>query len=358
MGLHVDEHFTVYRDPRYYCGPGPSVVAGPDGRLLVAFRRVRSWLGEGHVGHWHPSTESCLIRSADGGKTWSSPRIFLAGCQCPCLTRLGDGTLIHSTHHMELVTEEIAARCGRPAGARREPWPGLQVGTAVWRSEDDGSNWQEPVYLSGVPGIEPLHADLSQPVAVRGNVLETASGRLLVSAYSLEPPHCAHLFGSPDQGRSWRYQAQIAEDCNETFLYETESRVLIAFMRRHTDAELLHRACSEDGGDTWSIPEPVCRGYPACAQRLPSGRVMLAYGFRFEEGFGVRARVLSPECEQLSETTECIIQADGAVSDLGYPDADLLPDGRVVLVYYTNSRRDAGDGTAPRYIVASVLRET
>jgi len=258
---------------------------------------------------------------------------------------------------MELVTEEIATRCGERGGVIGRPWPGVQVGTGVWRSEDGGTSWQDPVYLGGAPGMEPLHADLNQPVAVRGNVLETASGRLLISAYSLEAPHCAHLYESANQGRSWAYQTLIAEDHNETYLYETEAGALVAFMRRHSDAELLQRARSEDGGRTWSRPEPVCRGYPACAQRLPSGRVLLAYGFRFEEGFGVRARVLSPECELLSDETECIVQEDGAVADLGYPDADLLPDGRVVLVYYTNSRRDAGDGTAPRYIAASLLRE-
>jgi len=357
MGLLVDENFTVYRDPRFYCGPGPSVVAGTDGHLLVAFRRVRSWLDEGHMGHWHPGTESCLTQSMDGGKTWSAPRIFLAGCQCPCLTRLKDGTLIHSTHRMELVSREIAARCGERAGVLQEPWPGVQAGTAIWRSEDGGACWQEPEFLGGVPGTEPLHANLGSPVAVRGNVLETASGRLLISAYGLGVPGCAYLFESPDQGRSWTYQSLVAEDYNETFLYETESGALIAFMRRQSDAQYLHRTRSEDGGNTWSRPEQVCRGYPACATRLPSGRVLLAYGFRFAEGYGVRARVLSPECELLQGEAECVIQADGAVADLGYPDADLLPDGRVVVAYYTNSKQDADDATAPRYIAASVLRE-
>lgn len=357
MGLHIDEHLTVYRDPRFYCGPGPSVVVGPQGHLLVGFRRVHSWLDDGHVGHWHPGTESCLTHSEDGGQTWSPPRIFLAGCQCPCLTRLTDGTLIHSTHRMELVTQEIAHRCGDHAGVRQEPWPGVHAGTAIWRSEDGGASWQDAVYLDGVPGMEPLHANLSQPVAVRGNVLETASGRLVVSAYGLNVPGCAYLFESRDQGRSWTYQALVAEDYNETFLYETESGALIAFMRRQSDAEYLHRARSEDGGNTWSSPQRVCRGYPACATRLPSGRVMLAYGFRFEEGFGVRAQILSPECETLPGEPECILQADGAVRDLGYPDVDLLPDGRALVVYYTNSLEDADDATAPRYIVASVLRE-
>ena len=36
-----------------------------------------------------------------------------------------------------------------------------------------------------VPGVEPLHPNLPAPVAVRGNVLETAGGDLLITAHSI-----------------------------------------------------------------------------------------------------------------------------------------------------------------------------
>ena len=48
-----------------------------------------------------------LTGSSDGGHTWSSPQVFLGGYQCPCLRRLSDGALVHSTHRMELVPEKI-----------------------------------------------------------------------------------------------------------------------------------------------------------------------------------------------------------------------------------------------------------
>ena len=356
--LQIVEHCLIYKDPRYYCGPGPSVVVDGSGNLIVGFRRVPSWLEYGHSGHWHPGTELCLTRSADGGRTWSETEVFLGGYQCPCLTRLGDGTLVHSTHRMELVPGGIAATCPEGRGVRVEPWPGIHAGTAVWRSEDDGKTWGEPVFLGGVPGLSPLHPNLPIPVAVRGNVLETAEGRLLISAYDLDDPNSAYLFRSEDGGRSWGYQVRIAEGFNETFLYQTEKGSLIAFMRRWgSEPQLLHRARSIDGGDTWSAPEPVCQGYPACAVRLPSGRVLLAYGYRFDDGMGVRARLLSPECELIEQEEECIIRADGAVSDLGYPDGILLPDGRALIVYYTNSREDALGGMAPRFIEGAVLQE-
>ena len=357
MALRIVEQRTVFKDPKYYCGPGPSVVVGEGGEWLVAFRRVPSWLDFGHTSHWHPATESCLTRSADGGATWSPPEVFLGGYQCPNLTRLRDGTLVHSTHRMELVTREIWDTCPAGAGVRDEPWPSVHAGTGVWRSADEGRTWGEPVFLDGVPGLEPLHARLPMPIAVRGNVLETEERRLLISAYSLGDLNSAYLFQSVDGGLSWKYQALIATDFNETFLYETASGALVAFMRCWSDSEWLHRSVSHDGGDTWGVPEPVCRGYPACATRMPSGRVLLAYGYRFDDGPGVRARLLSAECESIDGRDECVIRADGAVFDLGYPDGTLRPDGRVALVYYTNSKEDAPDGRAPRFIEACTLEE-
>ena len=354
MSIEIEGFSTVYKNPRYYCGPGPGVVCDDEGKIIVAFRRVLSWLDAGHTGHWHPATESCLTRSVDRGETWSAPQVFAAGNQCPCLTRLRDGTLVHSTHRMELVPEEVVVEEG--PGVRKAPWSGLHTGTATWRSEDAGRTWQEPVFLPGVPGQVALYANLHAPVAVRGNVLEDRMGRLLVSAYSLGDINVAHIFASDDQGQSWAYLAPIAEDFNETFLYETESGALVAFMRCWSESTYLHRARSEDGGRTWSAPEPVCRGYPACVERLPSGRVLLVYGFRFEEGYGLRARVLSAECDG-EIGPEFILRADGAVADLGYPDSCLLPDGRVLVVYYMNQVGDAPDNAAPRFIEACFLRE-
>jgi len=372
MSLCVVEHRIVYKESRYYCGPGPSVVVGEEGALTVAFRRVPSWLEYGHSSHWHPATELCLTDSEDGGRTWSSPRVFLGGYQCPNLTRLRDGALVHSTHRFELVPSEVVEGLPEVPGVRKSPskdlgrtgvrkdvWPGIQVGTATWRSEDEGRTWEDPVYLEDVPELSPLYPNLHAPVAVRGNVLETSGGRLLVSAYSLDPEGTSYLFRSDDGGRTWTYHARIAEGFNETFLYETARGDLIAFLRRGgKDPSFLHLARSSDGGSAWTAPVPLWKGFPACALRMPSGRVLVAYGYRFPEGYGVRARLLSPDCEPLPGKEECVVRDDGAMSDLGYPDAALLGDGRAFVVYYMNVRRDAeGGGAPPRFIVVSVVEE-
>ncbi|MDP6041625.1 MAG: sialidase family protein, partial [Candidatus Latescibacteria bacterium] len=318
-------HHTIYKSDQYYCGPGPSVVCDENGTLTVVFRRVRSWLNNGHAGHWHPSTETCITHSTDNGQTWSPPRTFLAGYQCPDLTRLRDGTLILSTHRLELVPNEIRATCPDTRGVQTSPWPGIHAGTYIWRSEDNGQTWLNPVNLHGVPNIEPLHPNLPIPLAVRGNVLETSDKGLLISAYDLPTPNTAHLFQSKDGGYTWAYVSPIAKGFNETTLIETESGTLLAFLRGW-ESDHLHRAYSTNGGQTWSKPEPICKGYPASAVHLPSKRIFLTYGYRFKGAYGIRASILSPN-GNLVANTETIIRDDGAVSDLGYPKSCCLLDG-------------------------------
>ena len=362
MSLHVGAPFEIYRNPAHYCGPGPAVVIDDDGRLTVAFRRVPSWLPFGMSSHWHPATESCLTHSVDEGISWSAPEVFLGGYQCPNLRRLRDGSLIHHTHRFELVTEALYDAADTGAGGGHEAnWPGLQDGTPVWRSTDGGHTWGEPVYLSGVPGLAPLHPRLHMPVAVRGNLLETRSGRLLVSAYTIRHGNTSHVFASDDGGRSWSWLAAIGDDLNETYLHETDAGDLVAFLRRHSDADVLCACRSRDGGVTWGAPEPLCRGYPACAARLPSGRVLLAYGYRFDEGYGVRARLLTADAELDPAAAEVVLCDDGAGLDDGYPDVACMPDGRAVVVYYHNSSARVPEGgepaQAPRYIEGCFVEE-
>jgi len=354
--LTVDTHQIVYKNPDYYCGPGPSVVCDPgSGTLALVFRRVKSWLTDGLAGHWHPGTETCLTTSHDLGKTWSPPRTILAGWQCPCLTRLSDGTLLHSSHRFEIVSPEIMSKYGETIGLMTDPWPGLHAGTAIHRSEDGGISWSEPTWLNGGAEQAPIHPSLHTPVAVRGNILQRSNGDLLISAYTLGTENISLLYISRDQGRTWCFQNRIAEGFNETYLHETQDGTLIAWMRATGDrSSNLYVTRSGDRGTQWSDPEIAFQGYPGCAANFGSGNLLVAYGYRFDE-MGVRAKLYDESAH--TERGHVTIQDDGAVTDLGYPHATTLPDGRVIVVYYINRKTEGTGKTTPRYIESCILSE-
>src|ERR1051325_904668 len=85
------EDVIIYEDAKFYAS-FPSIVRRPDGELLVAFRRApeRRILGEGGTSHTDPNSYLVLVRSVDGGKTWSrKPELIFAhpfgGSQDPCM---------------------------------------------------------------------------------------------------------------------------------------------------------------------------------------------------------------------------------------------------------------------------------
>ena len=362
MGLRKVFDAVVYRDEGFYCGPGPSVAALPDGDLLVFFRGHRAWnKGILHM-HYHPTTEQRVARSQDGGRTWSEPRVLAAGGQCPCVTLLKDGTLLFVTHRWEPVPPRMREQIPETPAFREQPWPHLCVGTEVWRSEDGGERWQGPFWVDDVPGLEPAIEGCHAPVYLRGFIVELSDFTLALPVYA-SGVGCIMVVSS-DGGRTWQHRgrpARCAPDSplafNEWTLQETPSGELVAFMRSELPPERgggwLHTARSSDGGHSWSEPKrEELWGYPHCPLAMPSGRVLLCYGYR-REGRGVRCRLLDAECAQIAEAEEFVLRDDGVTSDLGYPHACLLSDGRAMVAYYLHDREGA-----PPHVAVSLVEES
>src|SRR5262249_6982000 len=136
---------------------------------------------------------------------------------------------------------------------------------------------------------------------------------------------------------------------NETSLYETPKGDLIAFMRTEGFNDDTIVARSTDHGrsfEKWI--DAGFQGHPHHAIQLPDQRVLLVYGYRHAP-FGVRARVLDPECTRFSDNPEIILRDDGGNGDLGYPWAALISESRALVVYYFNK----SDGT--RHIAGTKL---
>jgi hypothetical protein len=153
---------------------------------------------------------------------------------------------------------------------------------------------------------------------------------------------------------TWKYSSPIARDekvtFNETSLYETPKGDLIAFMRTEGFGDHTALARSTNHGKSFQPWEDAnFQGHPHYALRLPDKRVLLVYGFRHAP-FGIRARVLDPECTNAATAPEVVLRDDGGNGDLGYPWATLLNDNRVLVVYYFNQ----ANGT--RHIAGTILQ--
>jgi hypothetical protein len=357
------EDLVIYRDDQFYSA-FPSIVRRKDGELITAFRRApnRKLLGEKGNSHTDPNSYLVLVRSRDNGKTWSAePEHLFAhpfgGSQDPCMVQLRDGTLVCTSYGWALVNRDYAARMDE--SLRHGDF--VFLGGWLLRSRDGGRSWQGPILPPHV-GADNTPDVLGRPVHAynRGAMCEGRDGRLywVTAANTGVKPRRTenHLLISADQGLTWSYSCPVATDpqvtFNEASLYETPKGDLVAFIRTANFNDHTVVARSTDGGKSFQPWQDAgWQGHPHHALRLPDQRVFLVYGYRHPP-FGIRARVLNPECTDFATAPEIVLRDDGGNGDLGYPWGTMLTKNRLLAVYYFNQQ----DGT--RHIAGTILEIT
>ncbi|MEO6035206.1 MAG: sialidase family protein, partial [Verrucomicrobiota bacterium] len=223
---------------------------------------------------------------------------------------------------------------------------------------DGGNSWKGPIIPP--PCKDEVTLDpFGKPVPAynRGSLCEGKDGRVfwVVASASAAPPvkTATHLMISADKGETWKYSCPVAHDekvtFNESSLYETLKGELVAFMRTEGFDDRTAVARSTDGGKSFLPWEDAgFQGHPHYALRLPDQRVLLVYGYRHPP-FGIRARILNPECTDVKTAAEIVLRDDGGNGDLGYPWATMISGNRTLVVYYFNQ----ANGT--RYIAGTVV---
>ena len=350
----------IYRDDTFYSS-FPSVVRRPDGELLVAFRRApnRRLFGEAANTHTDLNSQLVLVRSRDGGESWSTrPELIYAhpfgGSQDPCLVQLRDGTINCSSYGWTQVRTDVAATLTN-AMILKDGF--VFLGGYLLQSWDGGQSWRAPFYPPAVPG-NAIHDVFGQPTPAfnRGAMCEGKDGRVywVVAAKTRGSAQTGtHLLISSDQGRTWTYSCPVAADSkitfNESSLYETPKGDLVAFMRTANFSDHTTLARSTNHGKSF-LPwqDTGFKGHPHQLIRLPDQRALLVYGYRHAP-FGVRARILDAECTNAGNAEEIVLRDDGGSGDLGYPWATMVSERQILVVYYFNQ----ADG--PRYIAGTIL---
>ncbi|ASO04620.1 sialidase family protein [Arenibacter algicola] len=361
LGVRKLKDIVIYKDSLFF-STFPSVVTRPDGEILVAFRRAleRKNFGESKTYHVDANSYLAAVRSKDYGDTWTkSPELIYAnpfgGSQDPCMLQLRDGTILCVSYGWSFVRQDGLPNLKDPYFSHYQVQGAIFAGGYLVRSTDGGKTWGDVIYP---PHIAPeiMNDAFGSPVASynRGALYEANDGRILwiVAAHDTATKTSNHLIVSNDKGLTWDYISPVAVDdkisFNEASIIETPKGDLVGFLRTadYDDQAVISR--STDGGKTFKWESMGFQGHPLNALRLKDNRVLLTYGYRHEP-YGIRARILNPECTDFATAPEIVIRDDGGSWDLGYTWATQFNDGRVLVVYYFN--QDNG----PRYIAGTIL---
>ena len=350
----------VCETPDIYYG-WPTIGETKDDELIV----VASGGREGHV---CPFGRVDMFRSRDKGQTWSWPQTIYDG---PIDDRdagilvTDKGTLLVTTftedgYYDGILKPEIERRAKgekEMSDERYNRWMKAhsrvgekdrtrELGCWLFRSTDDGVNWEErhriPVnsnhgpfqIKSGriiYPGVEMFtqeRAEFFEQEKAAG-AKETPSG------------HRVSVWYSDDDGQSWDFLSAIptreGDSCDyyhELHGVEAPDGTLVVQIRNHNErnSQETLQCESSDGGKTWTEPHEIgVWGLPSHLWRLADGRLLMTYGYR-RDPLGQYARV-SDDCGK-SWSEPMYIGPNNVNGDLGYPSTVQLSDGTLVSAWY------------------------
>jgi hypothetical protein len=335
----VDALTVISKQPQYYHG-WPTLARRKNGDLLLV-------CSGGREAHVCPFGRVELMRSHDGGATWTWPEVLLdspiddrdAG-----VVETPRGSILVTTFTSlayESILEKAAARKPDDPQAwamdRLERWQGAhqrvtaeqrrkELGVWMIRSPDGGLTWSAR--------YDCLVNSPHGPIAL-------ADGRMLYAGKDLwRDDRRNGVCESTDDGQTWKWLGDIParpgdnpKDYHELHAVEAAGKIVV-HIRNHNKAnagETL-QCESADGGKSWSEPHPIgVWGLPSHLLRLKDGRLVMSYGHR-RKPFGNLARVSEDSGKTWSEPLT--LSDDGIGGDLGYPSTVQLDDGSLVTVWY------------------------
>jgi hypothetical protein len=298
----------------------PDVCRLQDGRLMSVF-----YAGYGHVAMPNDALPkggriSCCY-SSDEGRTWTDAETLYDGPdddRDPSIVQLENG---------KLICNFFSLRKSPPDSS--QPWEGL--GTWMVSSSDVGKTWSEP-------------KQIAKGYYCSAPVRQLSDGNLILGLYSEdEKGSCGAVVQSHDNGETWGEAIDIDNAGHrldaETDVIERKDGSLYAAQR--APKEDMCYSISKDGGETWSVSEPI--GFPGhCPHFLRTIDDIVLLAHRLPH---TSLHYSLDDCQTWSENVIVDEKHIGA-----YPSMVNLKDGTVLVVYY-----EEGEGSSIR---AKRLRAT
>ena len=264
-----------------------------------------------------------LVRSTDGGVTWSDPEVWFdsvftaGGIEIGCsLTRLSTGRILFS------YADGFYLQPGSDDYSRHA----LLVCPV---SDDNGRTWTNEK-AQCYAGLEAF---------AFGKIIEMPDHVLLLpiwGSYDEQGNWVTGLLRSTDGGVTWNDYSRITDNGDETPITRLPDGRLLALVRGY-DKTLperpLHVCHSADDGRTWSAPQRVNINGTSPSLHVASDGQLFA-GFRSTQDGG-NCHIASSADGGLSWTVELELELTaGKWHYGGYPVMEDLPDGPLFVTYH------------------------
>jgi hypothetical protein len=303
-----------------------AVCAWPNLTLLPTGQIIAAIFNQSCHGLWEGDLDAYV--SIDQGVSWQFQG-RIAPFDPPGTNRMNCAAGLAKNNDLIAL---CAGWTGRGAkGQRGKPYTECPRLTArVYRSVNLGQTW-----TCGSELACPTHG----PLVPFGDIhIDPTSPRLLATAYAQRAnngPYLTYLIASHDDGHTWAIASLLNEKGNETALLPllSPANSLLAASREEHDNHV-EQFISPDNGNTWNRIAPLTHPGQVTSHllRLKDNRILLSYGNRCINNFGIDVRTSSDEGQSWSAPIRI---ADCPLRDCGYPATIQLPDNSLLTAFYT-----------------------
>ena len=311
----------------------PSACVDENGTVYVVCSGLRA-------GHLCPFGRVVLLKSRDGGESWSLPSVVGGGYldeRDPGILYLGGGRMLltRASHPARNYENDYLDWIHGDSGDKGVAL--VREYSSLPGSDRAGGCFYRFLYDYGEKAGDEKRIPVHTP---HGPVL-LSDGTVFYFGKELYNADTFSAFVSSDGGETFSEAGVFPypDGFNADMLHEVhcaelpDGRIMAVFrahLEENDDYFTMLCSFSSDKGRSWSAlgPTGICGSPPHLCNA--NGRIILSYGRRVPQ-YGIYAREVFPDGSISKEEYKLF---DGADDDLGYPATVMLPDQTLLTVFY------------------------